>query len=95
MESIKMEKTVVATVIVDGQSYTKEQLATRIRGIKDEHMKAWEFLHSLVSAVGMPGGDAIFFRHPIKSPSIEVYDNIGFIASEVIDRMTELEELEK
>lgn len=63
---------------------SKECLRKKCKKLQSEHMKAWEVLHRLVGEANMPGGDAVFFDYPIKSPSLEVYDNIYGIIEEII-----------
>jgi hypothetical protein len=71
--------------------WTAEQLREKAKELKDEHMRAWEFLHSLVRSANMPGGDAIFFEYPVKTPSLEVYDHIDSVIESVIEHFEKRE----
>jgi hypothetical protein len=69
----------------EGKPMTTEELREKCEELQAEHMKAWEFLHGLVSDAGMPGHHAVFFDFPIKSHSLEVYQNIYSVIEAVIE----------
>jgi hypothetical protein len=46
----------------------------KLKELRDSTMAAWEYLHGAVSDI--VGSHGIFFDYPIKSPSLEVYDNL-------------------
>lgn len=64
---------------------TRESLRAYQRALQHAVMIPWQSLYDLVTRMDLPGHHAIFMQHPIKTPSLEVYDNIGSLVSELIE----------
>jgi len=61
---------------------TKLEIAKKFRELANDVMKPWSFVHEALGEVD-GGHGRLFNNHPVKSPSLEVYDSLNDMAKEL------------
>lgn len=59
----------------------EEELQNSFQELRARAWSVWEDTHTLVGKAGLD--DRMFFAHPIKSPTLEIIDNLEKICNEL------------
>lgn len=68
-----------------------KKVSDKFRDLHKEYLEldVWSKAHSLMREAGLD--DRLFFKHPIKSPFLEIYDNLLALADEIEARENTLD----
>lgn len=74
-----------STDLLDRVDYTPELLDQVEEDLKQHLMKTWHWCHR--ATWDITGDHRILFSHPIKTPSLKVYDNLGTLMDALRERL--------
>lgn len=81
MKEQKDKENVSGCDLLEITDYTPELLDKVEKELKERLMATWKWVHQATQEI--TGDHAILFDYPIKSPSLEVYDNLGDLMAEL------------